>query len=755
MLIVTELLGYADRRSARPGDSVTVMVSSDAPEVHAEMIRLVDGSPEPDDMPAPSERLRPPLMARAAGVIQRAVPGSRADLPLPPGWANDRPWSLRTWFYATTPGGVEPQGPEAVASSRMTGQLLYSEWRRQIVLALGRASGDLSDVPALAVVIAPDGRLSLELDGDTVAWSTGRILGRAWYGLLVSVDDTAVDVYLSSRVGLRYTADQEEHLHVDHDGAWPSDVDVLRLATWRVDTPDECFNGKIASATVASARPTGDPYPLLREQAPLPGSVIASWDPSVDPGTDCVLDVGPQHLVGRTINLPTRAVTGPFWQPGSGAMQLTPQHDAIHFHADDIGDLDWQPTMEIPLPPAMKSGVYAIRLRAGDREMHIPVYVRPSKPSARVAFLVPTNTYLAYANHRMFLGNSELNHYIASHPVEPNEYDKLVLDYPFLGRSIYDRHDDGSGVCLASWRRPLVSLEPTARDFLAAGPKHFSADLYVVGWLERSGIPYEVLTDEDLDSEGLGALQPYDVVVTGSHPEYWTTRMMDALQRYLRSAGKLMYLGGNGFYWMTTLSSDRTTIEVRRGHQGSRAWDSEPGETLHATTGELGGLWRNLGICPQSVVGVGMAAQGWGGGRGYRRLPDSFDPRVASFFEGIDDDELIGDFGFVMCGAVGDEVDRMDHALGTPTHALHLATSETLPDQYQLTVEEVRNMTPAFGGTQCDAVRSDMVWFDLPGGGEVFSVGSVSWAAALGWQMGQNNVHRLSTNVLRSMLARR
>jgi N,N-dimethylformamidase len=251
----------------------------------------------------------------------------------------------------------------------------------------------------------------------------------------------------------------------------------------------------------------------------------------------------------------------------------------------------------------------------------------------------------------------------------------------------------------------------------------------------------------------LDALRSYRVVVTGSHPEYWTRRMMDALQQYLRSGGKLMYLGGNGFYWMTSIGPDRSYIEVRRGHQGTRAWDSDPGETVHASTGELGGLWRNLGICPQSIVGVGMAAQGWGGGRGYRRLEDSFDPRVESLVDGIAPDELIGNFGFVMCGAVGDEVDRMDRALGTPPHALHLATSQTLPDEYQLVVEEVRNMTPGFGGTKCDAVRSDMVWFDLPGGGQVFSVGSVSWAAALGWHEGHNNVDRLSTNVLRAFVA--
>jgi len=58
------------------------------------------------------------------------------------------------------------------------------------------------------------------------------------------------------------------------------------------------------------------------------------------------------------------------------------------------------------------------------------------------------------------------------------------------------------------------------------------------------------------------------------------------------------------------------------------------------TTGELGGLWRYRGRAPQRVVGVGFASQGWGGACGYRRLPDSFDPRAAFIFAGIGAEEI-------------------------------------------------------------------------------------------------------------------
>ncbi|MCB1487326.1 MAG: hypothetical protein KDJ88_07700 [Bauldia sp.] len=64
----------------------------------------------------------------------------------------------------------------------------------------------------------------------------------------------------------------------------------------------------------------------------------------------------------------------------------------------------------------------------------------------------------------MFLGNDKLNHLIAAHPVVPNDSDVLVLEYPFLGRSVSNVHDDGSGVQMASWNRPLIRFEPAARE---------------------------------------------------------------------------------------------------------------------------------------------------------------------------------------------------------------------------------------------------------------------------------------------------
>jgi N,N-dimethylformamidase len=41
----------------------------------------------------------------------------------------------------------------------------------------------------------------------------------------------------------------------------------------------------------------------------------------------------------------------------------------------------------------------------------------------------------------------------------------------------------------------------------------------------------------------------------------------------------------------------------------------------------------------------------------------------------------------------------------------------------------------------------------MPGGGAVFSVGSIGWSLCLGEQGGDNNVARPSTNALRHLLS--
>jgi len=141
-------------------------------------------------------------------------------------------------------------------------------------------------------------------------------------------------------------------------------------------------------------------------------------------------------------------------------------------------------------------------------------------------------TYLAYANYRRRMSPGPFELAMGALPTV-DMTDVLLAEHTELGASTYDMHADGSGVCHASARRPLFNMRPTGRFW------NFSMDLCLVDWLEAQGIDYDVVSDHDLHTHGAALLAPYAVVMTGSHPEYFTSEMLDAFEGHLEAGGRL------------------------------------------------------------------------------------------------------------------------------------------------------------------------------------------------------------------------
>ena len=317
------------------------------------------------------------------------------------------------------------------------------------------------------------------------------------------------------------------------------------------------------------------------------------------------------------------------------------------------------------MPDDLASGVYAARLEsAGDAE-HVVFFVRAprGRPGAGAVFLASTATYMAYGNYRVMNRSNLYEMYLGQLP-ELVESDLFLNTRPEYGDSLYASHSDGSGMSIGTRLRPIVNMRPNTT--LSA----FNDDGWILGWLKAMEFGADVITDEDLHHEGLALLSDYGVVITGNHPEYISSQMWDALEAFLGRGGRLMYLGGNGFFWRVAYHSTVPGVmELRRAEDGSRPWESEVGEYYMSFNGEYGGLWRRVGRPPQGLVGVGFTASGFDISSYYRRTNESNDPRAAFVFEGVED-EIIGDFGLSGGGAAGQEIDRFDRRLGSPPHAL-------------------------------------------------------------------------------------
>jgi len=463
--------------------------------------------------------------------------------------------------------------------------------------------------------------------------------------------------------------------------------------------------------------------------------------------------------------MPARAMTGHAWTAEVLEVSQAPQQwSAISFHDDDLEDAAWTPSFEWRVPATLPSGVYAAVLTAGGESECVPFFVRPRPggTTARIAFLVPTMTYVAYANYRQsaeageqMSGGSNIYGLVTDRPIELSATDAFLEDHPELGLSHYETHGDGTATYYSSRLRPIVTMRPRYGYWMTHAPRHFAADLLLIEWLESKGNDYDVITDEDLHAEGTDLLCPYRVVLTGSHPEYWTDAMLRGLESYLGSGGRLMYLGGNGLCWVTSIHPERPHVfEVRKGVFFVPMGQGVAGEACHSTTGERGGAWRDRGRAPQRLLGVGTTAMGWGPAQAFARLPGSFDERAAFIFDGIGADELIGGFGMVLGGAAGDEIDRFDLSLGSPPHTLLLASSAGRhTNHYQLLPWDVQTYLLGHGGAEDSRVRADMTYFETKKGGAVFSVGSINWIGSLMFNGGANNVSTVTDNVLRRFIS--
>jgi N,N-dimethylformamidase len=573
------------------------------------------------------------------------------------------------------------------------------------------------------------------LPGGLSLWTGAPLKPRRWYRLTLNADPVTGSVTLSQAPqdgGPPVTAETQGQF------ALPAGGPVCIAA----HESNLHFTGKIEDPCIETGHDR---------------TVLARWDFSIGTGGTSVTDTGPFGCHGTLVNLPVRGVVGSGWSGREHCWRHAPaDYAAIHFHADDLNDCGWDSDFAFTVPQGQRSGCYMLHLTCEAGEDWLPFYVLAPRagPRAPIAFLASTFTYIAYANHAR--GNTDAAY--RTRAATLGAYPHYPDDYPVYGRSTYNVHADGSGISLSSRLRPVLTMRPgylTFNDAKGSGLRHFVADTHLLAWLEDKGLPYDVITDEDLDDEGLPLLAPYRTVLTGSHPEYHTPRMLDALEAYTHQGGRLCYLGGNGFYWK--IARDQAlphTIEIRRAEGGIRAWEAQPGEYYNQLDGEMGGMWRRSRRPPQRLTGVGFSGQGFFEGTYYRRLPASHDPEHAWMFDGIETD-VIGDYGLSGGGAAGFEFDRADPRLGTPDGAVILARSENPPAHVVTVMEELLSHLSTTNGEPPEALkRAEIVYFRTPSGGEVFSVGSITFLGSL-WRNGfEGPVSRLLENVVRRFAVR-
>jgi len=755
------VVGYTDSWSVQRGDDLPFMVSCDADEYDVAIVKLLCGDINPDGPGYAEEIIDTPVNGSHSGRTRDIHPGSHVLVPHDELQLTDS-FTLHAYIYPTTPDN----GRQGILTS----------WNAEHENGYG-------------LFIDDEGYLSLWTSG--VERSVDRV--RTDLPLRTSTWHSVAATYDASDQQLRLAHHQfpdRDHELDDPDkprGATariPVDYSVLTpsgqpfviagYSTVNEEIVSGHYNGKIDRPTVVDRALSLDELKAVTAGTDdRISSPLAAWDFSEGlddnglPRPSEIIDTGPHGFHGRAVNLPARGVPGFDWTGTVHDFKQDPaQYGAIHFHDDDLIDAGWDPDFELTIPEDMDSAVYAARLRADGDEYYVPFFVRPKQgtSTADLAFLAPTNSYLAYANKRAKIEGVLGSSYDRYHDNHENHSGMVPIfseDEVFLSRhreyglSLYDTHTDGHGSMFSSRLRPIINMSPK---FIwgSAPPSHIhqlNADLYLVDWLEEHDYDYDVITDEDLHLEGVDLLDQYNAVITGHHAEYYSGEQLDAIETYQRDGGRFINISGNGFVWAITYHpSNPQVIETRRAESATQSWTAKPGELYHAFTGEKGGLWMKRGRPPQKLAGVGFSAQWDPQGTYYRRLSDSYESETAFIFEGIDE-EKIGDFGLLTGGAAGAEIDWYDSALGSPDHAYILATSEGHTEYERQVTEELTATEPYLDARMNPRARADMVYYRTPNDGAVFSTGSMAWVGSLSHNNYDNNVSRILANVVNAFVS--
>lgn len=749
--------GYADRPGARAGESLSFHVNlNDEGSYRTQLVRLLNGDVNPDGPGPQVEELDSEVNGVRPGGPRRTQSGSFVRVADADGaLAGTTGFTLRVFVWATAPSAGR--------------QGLVSRWDEE------RSAGW-----ALTLV---EGALSFSVgDGSTVTTATSSkpLFVETWYAVVVSYTPEDGRITLSQRPLVNRTSsrfgpvvpyDGVAVASSHHSGA-PGQPDVDLLLAGLAESADSPwvtapYSGKLDSPSIwGRALDEAEVQRALTGADVATADLVADWSlgqdgtPGPGLGDRVVEQIAGRH--GVCVNQPDRAMTGWSWTSDEDKFVHAPeQYGALWFHPESIDDCRWPESFRYTVPDDLPSGCYAMRLSThvgegtadavANQEFFVPFFVAstPENQSSSILFLVPTFSYLAYAN-------SQTGQY-ASEGQLSNGTITVLEDFDFalnegvgeFGLSLYDQHADGRGVMYATWRRPLVMMQPSYQHEFGS-VWQFQADLHLVSWMRSQGIAFDVATDHDVVREGQNLLGRYQVVVTGTHPEYYSGPLIDAWEDFLAAGGRGMYLGGNGMYWVASQHPEKPhVLEIRRGEGGDQAWRGRPGELHHSTTGEKGGLWRFRGRAPQKVWGTGYTSHTMAISTYYEPLPDSRDPRIAWMMEGLEDDDRIGDFGLVHGGAAGLEIDRYDVTQGTPPHTLILASSVGHDASAMLVPEELMFAHPAGNGEESPLVRADITYFTTPGGGAMFASSSMSWCGSLHHNHGQNNVSRLTSNVLR------
>ena len=216
----------------------------------------------------------------------------------------------------------------------------------------------------------------------------------------------------------------------------------------------------------------------------------------------------------------------------------------------------------------MRSGIYAIRLRAGKGAARRGVHrlLRPPGEAESSDRLPGADGELSRLRQRAALLRRAAG--AADHRPAADRLAKSTsssIRRRDFGMSTYDTTSTTPASATRATCGPILNMRPKYRLASMGIPWQFPADLSIIGWLEHMRLRFRDLTDEDSTQGGLAAIKPYNLVISGTHPEYYSEEMLDATEDYLDEGGRLHLHGRQRLLLERRLPAAKSRLSWRCG----------------------------------------------------------------------------------------------------------------------------------------------------------------------------------------------
>ncbi len=232
-----------------------------------------------------------------------------------------------------------------------------------------------------------------------------------------------------------------------------------------------------------------------------------------------------------------------------------PNHPPLAPGECDTHGCDWPASRVLDsIPTSWQSGVYLVQFTASQEPtgqlaqrlgQDALFVLRPAAPKSPRLLQVGVATWSAYH----LWGNRNL-------------YGGYALDGQFLHELRSYR---------VSFSRPGIGLGIFNQSFW--GPSKSSYLFKFLQWCKDEGIELDYCTGLDLDAATVD-LDPYKLVLTIGHDEYWTGPQRDAIEGFVARGGNAAFFGGNLAYWQIRSCEDGQTVECYR--RGGGRWLAPP-----------------------------------------------------------------------------------------------------------------------------------------------------------------------------------